>query len=209
MRKITKVINIFNFEELKPEIKSKIIGDYREILVNDNFEVLEGNFNYMLEGTYKLYDCKIEYDFSYSQGDGVCFYKNKCDLLSYTVLKNKDVKNANVFEKYLMENNLVNDNLLNYLNEDYNLGIFKNDSGYTHARTCSIDYEFYNGDDEQETTNKYIGMIADKLYSVYLSICKEMEKIGYSCYDVSDDEVKEFISCNEYEFLENGKIYQE
>ena len=112
MRKITKVINIFNFEELKTEIKSKIIDDFREIIINDNFEVLEENYNYMLEDTYKLYGCKIEYDFSYSQGDGVCFYNNRCNLLSYTVLKNKDIKNANVFEKYLLENGLVNENLL-------------------------------------------------------------------------------------------------
>ena len=39
MKKITKEINIYNFEELKAEIQNKLINDFRENLVNDNFEV--------------------------------------------------------------------------------------------------------------------------------------------------------------------------
>lgn len=209
MRKIVKEINIFNFEELKPEVQEKIINDFKEILINDNFEVLEENYNYMLKENYNLCDYEIEYSLSYCQGDGFCFYSDRYNLLSYTVLKNKDIKNANVFEKYLIENNLINDILLNYLNDGYNLGIFKSDRHYSHARTCYIDYEYYNNDDEEETINKYIDMIADRLYTVYLSICNDMEKIGYSCYDVLDEEAKDYIIDNDYEFLENGEVYQE
>lgn len=208
MRKIVKEINIFNFDELKPEVQNKLINDFRETLVNDNFELLYENYIYILKENYNLCDYEIEYSLSYSQGDGFCFYSNRYNLLSYTILNNKDVKNANVFEKYLIENNLVNDILLNYLNDGYNLGIFKGDRRYTHARTCYIDYEF--NDDKQETIiNDYIVEIKNKLYDVYINVCREMERIGYSCYDVPDEDVKEDINANGYEFLENGEIYQE
>lgn len=209
MRKIVKEINIFNFEELESDIQKKIINDFKEMLVNDNFELLEENYIYKLENDYKLYDYEIEYSLSYSQGDGVCFYNNRYNLLSYTVLKNNDIKNANVFEKYLIENNLINDKLLNYLNDGYNLGIFKGGNNYTHAYTCIIDYEYYYNDDEQETINNYIEDIKHKLYDVYINLCGELEKIGYSCYDVPDDEVKEYIDNYNYEFLEDGKIFNE
>lgn len=213
MRKIVKEINIYNFEELKENIQNKLISDFGEILINDNFEFLEEDLSRKLEEDYKMNDYKIEYSLSYSQGDGLCFYNNQYNLLSYTVLKNNDIKNANVFEKYLIENNLVNDILLNYLNDGYNLGIFKSDSRYTHAHTCNIDYEYYYNNDlgleEQTSINDCIAQFKNELYKIYLNICIELEKYGYKCYDVSDNEVKSYIIDNEYEFLENGKIYQE
>lgn len=204
-------INIYNFEELKEEIQNKLINDFRENLINDNFEMLSENYHYILKENYKLYDFKIEYSLSYSQDDGVCFYNDRYNLLSYTVLKNNDIEQANVFERYIIENNLVNDILLNYLNDGYNLGIFKNNKRYTHAHTCIIDYEcYYNNEiglDEQDLINDYILELKHKLYDVYLNICKDMEKIGYSCYEVTDEEVKEYIDNNDYEFLEDGIVF--
>ena len=35
MRKIVKEINIYNFEELKEDIKNKLINDFKDILIND------------------------------------------------------------------------------------------------------------------------------------------------------------------------------
>lgn len=208
MRKIVKEINIYKFDELKEETQNKLIKDFKEILINDNFDMLSENFNYILKEDYNLYNFEINYSLSYCQGDGVCFYNNKYNLLSYEVLKNKDIENANIFEKYIIENDLINDKLLYYLCEGYNLGIFKRNSNYSYASTCFIDYEYYYNDDEEGTTSDYIDLIAEKLYILYLSTCEELEKIGYSNYDVSNQEVKEYIEDNEFEFLENGEIYE-
>lgn len=208
MRKIMKEINIYSFEELKEETQNKLINDFKDILSNDNFDMLSEDYNYILKEKYKLYNFEINYSLSYCQGDGVCFYNNRYNLLSYEVLKNKDVENANIFEKYIIENDLINDKLLQYLENGYNLGIFKRYSNYSYASTCFIDYEYYYNDDEQETINKYIDSLVDILYKLYINICEELEKIGYSNYDVSDQEVKEYIEDNEFEFLENGEIYE-
>ena len=208
MKKIVKEINIYKFDELKEDTQNKIIKDFKEILINDNFDMLSENFNYILKDNYKLYNFEINYSLSYCQGDGVCFYNNKYNLLSYEVLKNKDTKNANIFEKYIIENDLINDELLQYLENGYNLGIFKRNSNYSYAATCFIDYEYYYNDDEKEAINKYIDSLVNILYKLYINICEELEKIGYSNYNVSDQEVKEYISDQEFEFLENGEIYE-
>ena len=209
MKKIVKEINIYSFEELKEDTQNKIMKDFKEILINDNFDMLSENYNYILKEKYKLYNFDINFSLSYCQGDGVCFYNNKYNLLSYEVLKNKDIKNSNIFEKYIIENDLINDELLQYLEDGYNLGIFKRNSNYSYATTCFIDYEYYYNDDEKETINKYIDSLVNILYKLYINICEELEKIGYSNYNVSDQEVKEYISDQEYEFLENGEIYEE
>lgn len=209
MKKIVQEINIYSFDELKEETTNKIIKNFKDKLIDQNFNNFSDDIKFYLKDTYKIYDYEIEYSFSYCRGDGICFYNNRYNLLSYEVLKNKDIKNANIFEKYIIENNLINDKLLDYLCEGYNLGIFKRNSNYSYASTCFIDYEYYYNDDEAATTSNYIDLIAEKLYILYLSICEELEKIGYSNYDVSDQEVKEYIEDNEFEFLENGEIYED
>ena len=92
MKKIVKEINIYSFEELKEDTQNKIMKDFKEILINDNFDMLSENYNYILKEKYKLYNFDINFSLSYCQGDGVCFYNNKYNLLSYEVLKNKDIK---------------------------------------------------------------------------------------------------------------------
>ena len=209
MRKILKEIKIFDFEELKEETQKKVVEDFKSDLIDENFNIFRDDIYMYLEEMYKMVGYEVEYDLSYCQGDGLCFYNNRYNLLSYTVLKNNDLKNANVLEKYIIENNFNNDLLLEYLGNDYNLGIFKIDSSYTHARTCKIDYEYYynNDDEEEKAINDYITYLIDKLEKLYINICNELEKIGYSCYDVTEEDVKECINANGYEFLENGEIY--
>lgn len=208
MRKIVKEINIYKFEELKEETQNKIIKDFKDQLINQNFNNFSDEIKLHLKDNYKLYDLEVDYSLNYCQGDGICFYNNRYNLLSYEVLKNKDIKNANIFEKYIIENNLINDKLLDYLCEGYNLGIFKRNINYSYASTCFIDYEYYYNDDEKEAINKYIDSLVNILYKLYINICEELEKIGYSNYDVADQEVKEYIEDNEFEFLENGEIYE-
>jgi hypothetical protein len=41
----------------------------------------------------------------------------------------------------------------------------------------------------------------------YLKICKEYEEIGYEVYNVSDEDVKDLIDSNDYQFNEDGSIF--
>lgn len=214
MKKIIKEINVYNFNELSEESKQKVKEEIAEILVQNKFDFLQEDLKEFLEFNYKLNDFIINYSFTYSQGDGCCFYnKEKSSLLSYTIIKNRDIQNANAFEKYIIENerNINYDLLLDYLNSGYKLYIEKSDYRYSHCNTCDINYEYYYDDNynyEAEMEN-FIEDLCNLLKNeVYDSICDEMEKLGYSYYEVSEEELEYFIDSMEYEFLEDGEIYR-
>ena len=212
MRKEMKEIKIYKLEELKKEVKAKVIERFGEHLVERNFEIFQEEAGEILSSEYKMKDYQIEYSLSYSQGDGLCFYNENKSLLSYNIIKNKDIENANVFEKYCIEqlNNEQYLLLLEYLNCDYNFKIKKGWSNYSHAYTCLIDYEFYWSDnaEEEKRINDFIDELNEILFEkVYVKTCKKLEIIGYNCYNVSDEEVTDFIEDMDYEFLEDGSIY--
>ncbi len=126
-----------------------------------------------LLNTFTIVDYTIEYsennEYSYLQ-----FYNNKYNLLNYDILKNKDIKNANVFERSLIEDKLITNTLLKYLSKGYNLGIVKGKNTFYNFEGCSVEFLHYFGDGE-ETINKCIEKIADYLNQVYITICLEIE----------------------------------
>ena len=130
---------------------------------------------------------------------------------NWTIKNKKD--DINSFEKYIINNYSQNDIelILEYLNSGYCLKVYKSDSMYAHKYTCAIDFEFYYNDNKEleNKVNELIEKLVDDLQvNVYYSICDEMEEIGYSCYDVDQQDVEEYIECFEYEFLEDGSIYE-
>ena len=82
---IKKEINLYEFEELSPEVQEKVIDDFRD---NNDFDFLEdvlrGRLNDVLnENHIKINDLTLRYSLSYNQGDGFSFigdfvYKNNC-----------------------------------------------------------------------------------------------------------------------------------
>jgi hypothetical protein len=51
----------------------------------------------------------------------------------------------------------------------------------------------------ESITNAYI--------DVYMEICSNLEKQGYECYNVAENDVVEFANENEYQYFANGDIY--
>lgn len=72
----TTQIQVYKFKDLKTDIQEKVLNRFREkndypFLENDLTEYLKEILN---ENGIKVNDLKIEYDLSYRQGSGFCFY---------------------------------------------------------------------------------------------------------------------------------------
>lgn len=86
--------------------------------------------------------------------------------------------------------------------KNYLVYIKKRDYHYSHKYTVNIEIETKNGNDAKEEVYK-------EFEGIYLCICNEIEKIGYSIIEdtLSDESIKENIEINKYEFFENGDIF--
>ena len=213
MRVETKEIKIYEFDELSEDVKEEVKEKIEQRIIDNRFEWLKEELEEYLLHMCNIKNCKLEYSFSYCQGDGCCFYG--INLLNENNIKNKE--NLNKFESYILEKYSPEEIelILEYLNDDCNLKLTKDSHHYSHKYTCYIDYNYYDGFYNENKTNELINKVnnlIDKLAkdleeNVYHVICDEMEKIGYNCYDVEEDEILEYIELNEYEFLEDGSIY--
>lgn len=208
MRIETKEIKIYEFDELSEDVKEEVKEKIEQRIIDNRFEWLKEDLQEHLKHEYNINGAKLEYSFSYCQGDGCCFYG--INLLSYFNLKKQD--NLNKFESYILEKYSPEEIelILEYLHDDCNLKLIKHSSHYSHKCTCSIDYGWYYNDDKEceNKVNNLIDKLAQDLEeNVFYVICDELEEIGYNCYYVDEDEILEYIEINEYEFLEDGSIY--
>lgn len=214
MKTISKTFNVYSLNELDKNAKNKACDIIRDKLIDDYFY----NFKYdcydILSNNYNLTGFDIEYSLNYCQGDGLCFYAKNKNILSYTNLTTK--KDCNAFELYILQEyakkidkkefNLI----IEYLNSGYCIYIIKNGFHYSHAYTCSIDYEYYcnnNSELENDVNNAIIKLCKELFDNVYVKICNELEKFGYACYDVSDKDVAEYCDEINYLFYEDGAVY--
>lgn len=212
MRKITVEYNIYKYSELEENIKNKVKEKIESMIVENNFYSLKEDLEYILNDVYNLTDFELNYSFTFCQGDGCCFYN--IVLLSYENLKNN--KDLNAFEKYITENYTPEEieMIIKYLQED-NLYLKKYNHHYDHKYTCSIDFGYYTAFYEEEKNSKEIDEINELIEkvtkdlekNVYYKICDHLEAEGYKRYNVSENEIIEFIELNNYEFYENGGIY--
>ena len=225
MRKIVKEFNVYNFNELKEDVKKQVIererdsqremycdtclyddmGSKASDLINDYFGITS---DYL----------KVNYDLSYSQGSGamVEFDINIVDLNNkYNIFSKEEIR-------FITDKGIVD-----------NIRIRHHDNFYCHEYTFIIDYDFYNDwefDDIKDSygiTEHEFNTLEDRFYKLVdncnkhntdsqlvkdiIDMNKKLTKYGYNCieyfWNCSDDEIIGYIEDNEYEFLENGDIY--
>lgn len=216
MRTITKIINLYNFDELSEKAKEKVLNTEKEYLYNNHCNNLD-DFICDCLYDYGMEEAKYNYSLNYSQGDGVCFYN--INLFSYTRLTSKDYnKKLNKFEKEALM--LLNEKeyklLLQYLNDGYNIKIVKNSSMYCHSHTCTLEEEYYYSDDAEEENkmNNFIYDLKKKMENIYHNMCYEIERLAYNYIEnISDDEITEDINYLQNNcglmFLEDGSYCYE
>ena len=214
MKTITKIFNIYNFDELSEKAKEKVVNASREYLYTEHCNNVD-DVIYECLYNYGVGDAEYNYSLSYSQGDGVCFYN--INLFSYTRLTNKDYNTKlNKFELEALT--LLNEKeykmFLQYLNEGYNIKIVKNNSNYCHSHTCSLEEEYYYNDDaeEEKAINNLIYDLKKKMENIYHKMCYEIERLAYNYIEyISDDEIKEEINYLQSDcglmFQEDGSYY--
>lgn len=216
MRTITKIINLYNFDELSEKAKEKVLNTEKEYLYNNHCNNLD-DFICDCLYNYGVEEAKYNYSLNYSQGDGVCFYN--INLFSYSRLTSKDYnKRLNKFEIEALT--LLNEEeykmLLQYLNEGYNIKIVKNSSMYCHSHTCTLEEEYYYSDDAEEENkmNNFIYDLKKKMENIYYNMCYEIERLAYNYIEnISNDEIKEDINYLQSDcglmFLEDGSYCYE
>ena len=173
---------IFEFPELSEAAQKKVIDYFRETAEFDHEDLLEE-----IKGQLELIgfsDVRVNFSGFCSQGDGACF--------TGTYLKpDKEINRDSIFfitwHKYLDE----------FLKLPSDLSVKISHRGrYYHEKSVSFDFD----DVENEA---FIEICHDLMKEIYRTLEKEYE------YQNSDEWIKETILANEYEFYENGKIYNE
>jgi hypothetical protein len=197
MRTETREYKVYSFDELSDEAKEKAIEWYRE--QKNQFD--DYMFDCVLDDwKEKLVDMgfldpKIYFSGFSCQGDGACF-EASCYLPD--LIKEFDTK------KYR--------HLIPFINEGrITCSIETNSYGnhYSHQRTryISLDYPFWY--DAYPKASSLCEELKEELeglrYELSCKIYNQLEEEYY--YQMSDECIIEDIKANEYEFLENGKVF--
>jgi len=222
MEKITKEYKVYNFDELKEDVKEKVIERFQKDNCEDYCEYyLEDDMNDKAEELLEKYfgkDAKIKdvyYDLSYCQGSGsmIAFSINILDLnKKYKLFTDEEIR-------------LITDKSL--CNE---ISVYHNDNFYYHEYTFSIEYDddfgcydYEDIKDEYNITEKDFYQLEDRLidfldtYNKHntesqfikdiISMNKELTKKGYEMIDYDfKEESKE--SARNYKYLEDGTIFE-
>lgn len=188
MKVITKEYKVYEFNELKEDVKQKVIDKWYE---NEDYLFLTNDIKEEKNQIDKYFtDVTLIYSLSYSQGDGLSF-KGEFNLLQW--LKDKTNLKTSV---------------INALNEYIYTVNSKGSKGhYCYASKWDIQYD-YNSDIDYPHIEKIWVKIFCDIQDYYIDICKKLEEFGYSILDyrMNFKEFNEMCQSNEYNFLEDGKM---
>lgn len=189
---------IYTFEELSPEVQNKVIKQNRHINVefNDWFEpIIEGQTEVLENLGFE--NIKIAFSGFYSQGDGASFEAN-IDVAKW-IEKNSPKKYSRILK-------LLNSNMIEAS------GKVKRDrwSHYVHENTTSVYVDFYiygNLGTSAKNVSALLSELEEDIQGTLIGLNKEIYKALETYYDelTSDEEVRETLIVNEYEYTEGGR----
>lgn len=223
MKTITKIYNIYNFDELKEDIQKEVIEKEKEIQQEDYCNVqLNDDMNFKAEELLKEY-FNIEnaidyvyYDLSYSQGSG--------SIIEFTIniedLNNKYHIYSDEELRLIKDKGIVNDIKIyhndNIYYHEYTFGIkYDDDFGYYDFEDIMDDYNI-NEEDFNKMQDKLINLLdtynkhytKSKFIEDIISMNKELTKYGYSCIEYWWNKENVIDYCKEHTYYENGDIYE-
>lgn len=191
MRIEERSYEVFEYLELNDDAKKKAFEEVSEMIINNRFEWLKADLEDELDYNWNIDDADVFYSLSYSQGDGLHFITS--DLLTTPVVE--EVK------KHLTE---ADASLFDMLLPDASCYTKHDNNFYEYASKYDVRCEWCDEDDYDADA---ISRIEDAIEDVYLSICSKLEKIGYSQYDVTEEDVVDY--CYDYglSFFTGGWIF--
>lgn len=197
MRTAIKTINTYLYDELNDEARASVTETIKQRIIDDNFYSLDEELKTIAENEYNLIGIKLYYSFSYCQSDGLMF---ECDnlLRSDYIYKRLFEQLSEGEAKRAAE--LIADGRIKFYS-------YNSKNIYYYAHKYDVDYDVFELENQSDydLAEKLQIIIAD----IYLNICGVMEEIGYNCYNVSEEEIRDYIDELGYEFPETGEIYTE
>lgn len=218
MRKIEKIINVYNFDELNEGAREKALTDRMEIEKNIYCDCclksdMEEKAKELLDKYFKgaIFN-NVYYSLGYCQGDGAMIefsieiedfnkyyhvFNNEemKFLLDYDIIEKIEViQSGRYYHKYAFDINICYNNAYweysyDDIKDDYNIS--KNDFDNMDEKLCKAtesDSAFYND---------------------IVAMNSELEDFGYSCIDYYNTEDNVLPLVKEDEFLEGGSVYYE
>lgn len=190
-----KQITVYEFEELSPEAKRKVIDHFQDI--NIDYEWWEPELDYWKEklSEYGFRQPEIYFSGFSSQGDGACFEFRGLDIEKvWTIYKEHNkVKHEEWLKFYLQEFHHFQTRTIN--------------SRYSHALTREIACDYYSNR-EYRHLDKEAKRFEEWLESFRLGLCHEIYRNLSDEYNglTSEEAIVETIKCNDYEFTAEGKV---
>jgi len=190
-----KNIRVYNFEELNPEARSRVLKDYADI--NTDFNWYEAELEYWKEklSEYGFRYPEIYFSGFWSQGDGACFEFSGLDI-------------DKIWPHYVQSGQIKHEeSVKTYLREYHHFKTRTLNSRYSHERTRELDYESYTRHDYPHL-NREFKRFEDWLEGFRIDLCHEIYRSLESEYEAltEDEAIIETIKANEYEFTEDGLI---
>lgn len=199
MRKVVREYDVYTYQELEEDAKERARKTISDSIVEMNFQYLEEDLLTIMEEDYDLKESNVNlhYSLGYCQGDGLSF---DCkDLLESKYFKNKMYEGLTKNEKIS-------------LSKMISKGEF---SIFTKRSGCHL-YQYALHSDVQTITNFYhwgknkedlVNKIQKKISIIYMAICKRLEKIGYQCYDVEEEDIERYVEDYDIEFTQCGNVF--
>jgi hypothetical protein len=219
----------YSFEELSPEAQEKALDTFRDI--NTDYDrwhepILEGFIEDMMEEFgVDIGIGEIFYTGFYSQGDGASFrggvddeekfFKNALGLKSSEYLDMGEEEKSDDEDLVNLMGDLRNigfDNRERLKPEDFYIQFTKSSSRYEHSNTMDIQLEvdsFEIDDDDERDFQPFVDNIENKSLEWAREKADELYSSLYKYYEElqEDDEVKETIIANDYQFNEDGSQF--
>lgn len=193
-------IKLYKFDELSEDAQKYAIDKWikSELEFGDPLNFFE---EYCADQVQQagFYDCQFQWSLSSSQGDGLSF-SGKFNTEKLT-------------ELFLKELGSGKEKTAKLLAENCTVVLTGNKGHYSYAHENQVDLylEPYTSSINTDTANidDVVLTVKSKLADLYLLVCKELETSGYKEIDYyySEENAKESIMLNDYDFTEDGKIY--
>ena len=194
-------VDVYNFDELPVSVQAKVIDRYRDRLADLLNDDLKGDMEWKLNNYVGGLDFELSYSLGYCQGDGVSFagsVEGKEELLTLAGL----VYGGDKIPRNISR--LINCDII------YKVEFARCNYRYTHGRTVQTSIiDNYNISSRYHYIRKAINKFQNDINKWRLKTCDILEKEGYEVIDnlYSDNNIKNYIAENDFEFFSDGRDY--
>lgn len=202
MRKIVKEFNVYKYEELSEEAKQKVRNDFLE-----DFHTPEEILNIWQDEIRPLFygnEFNVQFSLNYCQGDGVNIY-GKTSI--YFILKYMGFEYPELYKKFTDKEikTLLHYDVF-YLHFPSNLRYnycYINEADLCTEIICELRLRNFKNIN-YNVIHKFWNLTREMVKL----ICKNFEERGYEYFEkIDEEEIYDICYLNNYEFYENGEIY--